>query len=137
MKSISLEIKIEKHTYLPSTVTYHKVLLHGLTGCCCLVTKSCLTFSDPLDGSTPCSSLSPGACSSSRPLSWWCYPTISSSATLFSLVEVFHVNRVNRGVDFDQLNHIALPNSDTGDNFVLEGGFSLNFLLHTLACNFI
>ena len=27
----------------------------------------------------PCLSLSPRACSNARPLSWWCYPTISSS----------------------------------------------------------
>ena len=27
----------------------------------------------------PCPSLSLGVCSSSRPLSWWCYPTISPS----------------------------------------------------------
>ena len=32
----------------------------------------------------PCPSLSPGVCSNSRPLSWWCYPTISSSVSLFS-----------------------------------------------------
>ena len=32
----------------------------------------------------PCPSLSPGVCSSSCPLSQWCNPTISSSATLFS-----------------------------------------------------
>ena len=32
----------------------------------------------------PCPSLSPGVCSDSSPLSWWCYLTISSSATLFS-----------------------------------------------------
>ena len=31
----------------------------------------------------PCPSLSPGV-SSSCPLKWWCHPTISSSATLFS-----------------------------------------------------
>ena len=31
-----------------------------------------------------CPSLSPGICSSSCPLSWWCYLTISSSATLFA-----------------------------------------------------
>ena len=29
-------------------------------------------------------SLSPGDCSDSCPLSWWCHPTISSSVTLFS-----------------------------------------------------
>ena len=32
----------------------------------------------------PCSSLSPGACSNSCPLSWWCHPTISSSVIPFS-----------------------------------------------------
>ena len=32
----------------------------------------------------PCPSLSPRVCSNSRPLSWGCRPTISSSVTLFS-----------------------------------------------------
>ena len=32
----------------------------------------------------PCPSLSPGVCLDSRPLSQWCYLTISASATLFS-----------------------------------------------------
>ena len=32
----------------------------------------------------PCPSLSPGLCSNSHPLSWWCYPTISSSIAHFS-----------------------------------------------------
>ena len=32
----------------------------------------------------PCLPLSPGVCSNSCSLSWWCYPTILSSATLFS-----------------------------------------------------
>ena len=31
-----------------------------------------------------CSPVSPGACSNSCPLSWWCHPTISSSAVPFS-----------------------------------------------------
>ena len=31
----------------------------------------------------PCPSPTPGACSNSCPLSWWCYPTISSSVILF------------------------------------------------------
>ena len=37
-----------------------------------------------MDCRLPCLSLSPRVCSSSCPLSWWCYLTISSSATLFS-----------------------------------------------------
>ena len=32
----------------------------------------------------PCPSLSPGICSNSFPLSWWCHPTISSSVSPFS-----------------------------------------------------
>ena len=32
----------------------------------------------------PCPSSSPGACSNSCPLSWWCYPTNSSSVAPFS-----------------------------------------------------
>ena len=32
----------------------------------------------------PCPSISPGICSHSCPLSWWCHPTISSSAIPFS-----------------------------------------------------
>ena len=31
-----------------------------------------------------CPSLSPGVCSNSCPLSWWCHPTISSSVSAFS-----------------------------------------------------
>ena len=31
----------------------------------------------------PCPSLSPRVCSNSCPLSWWCHPTVSSSATPF------------------------------------------------------
>ena len=33
----------------------------------------------------PCSSLSPGVCSNSYPLSQWCHPTISSSVIPFSV----------------------------------------------------
>ena len=54
--------------------------------CCCSVTKSCLTLRccGLQHASLPCPSLSPGVCSDSCPLSWWWYPTISSSATPFS-----------------------------------------------------
>ena len=34
--------------------------------------------------SLPCPSPTPGACSNSCPLSWWCHPTISSSVVPFS-----------------------------------------------------
>ena len=51
---------------------------------CCSVAKSCLTISHGLQHtSLLCSSLSPGVCSDSCPLSQWCHPTISSSVSLF------------------------------------------------------
>ena len=37
----------------------------------------------------PRPSLSPRVCSNSRPVSWWCYPTISSSVTPFSCPQPF------------------------------------------------
>ena len=42
----------------------------------------------------PCPSLSPGACSNSCPLSWWCHPTISSCRLLFLLPSIFPSIRV-------------------------------------------
>ena len=56
--------------------------------CCCSVAKLCPTHCDPMDyiqhDRLPYPSLSPGVCSNSCPLSWWCYLTISSSAAPFS-----------------------------------------------------
>ena len=51
---------------------------------------SCSVVSDSLrphglqDARPPCPSPTPGACSNSWPLSWWCHPTISSSFVPFS-----------------------------------------------------
>ena len=49
---------------------------------------NCGQLCDPMDCSThpwlPCPSPTPRAYSNSRPLSWWCHPTISSSVVLFS-----------------------------------------------------
>ena len=50
-----------------------------------VVAQSCPTLYSPVDcrhAKLPCSSLSPGACSNSCSLSWWCHPTISSSVPL-------------------------------------------------------
>ena len=58
-----------------------------LSYCCSSVAKSCPTLCDPhglQHARLPCPSPSPGACSNSCPLSWWCHPTISSSAAPFS-----------------------------------------------------
>ena len=56
--------------------------------CACML--SCSVVSDSLQPHglqyrrLPCFSLSPGTCSNSCPLSWWCHPTISSSVIPFS-----------------------------------------------------
>ena len=53
----------------------------------CSVTKSCLILCDPMDHSTPSSSVLqnlPEFAQTQRPLSPWCRPTISSCATPFS-----------------------------------------------------
>ena len=68
--------------YFKSYWEYH---LHFDCCCCCLVIKSCQTRLDPWTAACQASlSLSPRVCSDSCPLSWWCYLTISSSATPFS-----------------------------------------------------
>ena len=41
----------------------------------------------------PCPSLSPGVCSNSNPLSWWCYPTISSGPPFSSCSKSFPESR--------------------------------------------
>ena len=58
-------------------------LLHGLlfSGS---FSESCPIPCNPMNWSMQCPSLSPGVCSNSRPLTQWCYVTISSSATPFS-----------------------------------------------------
>ena len=64
-----------------------KRIILTLHTCCGSVAKSCLTLCDPhglQHTRLPCPSLSPGVCSNSCPLSQWCHPTISSSATFFS-----------------------------------------------------
>ena len=50
------------------------------------VAQLCLTLWGPVDCNTPGFPVlpSPGVCSNSRPLSRWCYPTISSSFAPFS-----------------------------------------------------
>jgi len=53
---------------------------------CCAIAKSCMTLRPHglQHAKIPCSSLSPGVCSNSHPLSQWCHPTISSSVAPYS-----------------------------------------------------
>ena len=67
-----------------------QVIFQGST-CCRSVTKSCPTPCDPMNCSMPAfpfPSLSSRVCSNSRPLSQWCHPTISSSATSSSCFNI-------------------------------------------------
>ena len=50
----------------------------------CSVVPDSLHTRGMYHASLPCLSLSPGACSNSCPLSWWCYPSIPLSITPFS-----------------------------------------------------
>ena len=55
--------------------------------CCWSVAKLCLTLCNSMNHSMagfPCPLLFLGVCLNSCPLSQWCHPTVSSSATLFS-----------------------------------------------------
>ena len=77
-------VALESHRNTNPTVNY------TCEGARLLLLFSCLVVSDSLrphglqHTRFPCPSLSPGVCSNSCPLSWWCYPTISSSVALFS-----------------------------------------------------
>ena len=53
--------------------------------------KSCLILCDPMDcfSQTSLSFTNPGVCTNSHPLSWWGYPTISSSVSPFSCPQPF------------------------------------------------
>ena len=64
---------------------------------CCSVTQSCLTLWDPMDCSTPGFPWplpTPGACSDSCPLSWWCHPVISFCHPLLLPPSIFPSIRV-------------------------------------------
>ena len=57
-----------------------------MSGGMLLFTQSCPAFCNPM---IPCPSLSPGACSNSRPLSRWCHLTTLSSVTPSSCLQSF------------------------------------------------
>ena len=58
-----------------------------LNNSCCCSSLTCVQLIETtwtIARRVPCPSLFPGVCSNSCPLSWWCYPTISSSVIPFS-----------------------------------------------------
>ena len=82
--------------YSTKSKTLVNAVLKGQFGCCGVrVECSSVPFSHSVVSDSlwphglqhtrlPCPSPTPGAFSDSCPLSWWCYPTISSSAVPFS-----------------------------------------------------
>ena len=77
------------YLYLSGILTWNFPFLQCLflfvaSECCYSVAKLCPTLWNPMDCSTSYPSLSPGVCSNSCTLSWWCHPTISSSVIPFS-----------------------------------------------------
>ena len=91
------QVKRQKHRRLrnllePHSLPFSSIFPGGVGGAsshhrssCCSVTKSCLTlWHHGLQHARLSCPLSPGVCSDSCPLSWWCCLTISSSATPFS-----------------------------------------------------
>ena len=71
----------------------HTHILFILTSNACILSHSVMSNSLQPYGlqhaRLPCTSLSPGVCSNSCPLSWWCHSTILSCVALFSCPQSF------------------------------------------------
>ena len=68
----------------PSARQVSKILLIGVSQSSHSVVSDSMQSHGLQHARLPCPSLTPGACSNSCPLSWWCHPTISSSVVPFS-----------------------------------------------------
>ena len=67
----------------PNELYNHQLIINS--GCCSVAMSGLTLRPHGLQHTRlPCPSPSPGACSNSCPLSWWCHPTISSSVVPFS-----------------------------------------------------
>ena len=87
--------------------------------CCCSVAKLCLTLCGPQHTRLPCPSPSPGICSNSCPLTWWCYPTILFSVALFySCPQSFSVSA------FFPMSWLFTPGGQSGS--IITGNKSIN-----------
>ena len=89
--SASLVLSVPWHLkgmeFIWDVISHHPRLavLKIQSSSCCSVAKLCPTLwpHELQHARLPCPSLSPGVCSNSCPLSWWCHPTVSFSVTLF------------------------------------------------------
>ena len=82
-----LRLSLPQHGLQALVNIYNSCWKRLICFCChCSITKLCSTLCNPMDCSTPsslCTLLSPWVCSNSRPLSWWCPLTTSSSVPPF------------------------------------------------------
>ena len=93
----SVHVLFYIHQYNSSSynLPHHRSYLRNLLLFSCSVMSDSLWPHGLQHARLPCPSLSPGLCSNSCPLSWWCHPTISSSVSpLLLLTSIFHRVRV-------------------------------------------
>ena len=88
-KDVLLRIKLENSRWRTASIVCKP-------NCCCSVVSLCLTlWSRGLQHARlPCLSPSPGACSNSCPLSWWCHLTLILCCPLLLLPSIFPNIRV-------------------------------------------
>ena len=70
--------------FIPFSITIQRFIHLKLLLLSCPVVSDSLWPCGLQHTRLPCPSPSPGACSNSRPLTWWCHPAILSSAARFS-----------------------------------------------------
>ena len=80
---ISFKCTAKWFSYFIDIYGFFQILFHSVQFSRSLVSNS-LRFHGLQHARPPCPSPTPRACSNSRPLSWWCHPTISSSVVPFS-----------------------------------------------------
>ena len=83
-RKVAISLTLKFHGSSPTPDNYSQLLVKAC--CCCSVTQWVRLFATPWlqHARLLCLSLFPQVCSNSCPLSRWCHPTISSSATPFS-----------------------------------------------------
>ena len=68
----------EVHYLVSNPELWHSLCVASFANCCCLVTKLCLSFCDPVDCSSPCSSVH--GISQARILEWVAMPSSRGSS---------------------------------------------------------
>ena len=108
--------------------------------CCCSVAKSCppLRPNGLQHARLLCPLLSPGVCSNSHLLSWWCSLTISSSPTPFSLCLQSFPNSgsfsMSQLFTSDLFNSITSKKMTSFNHFLWSGLFSITLWTIHIKC---